>query len=93
MSTLFWDVNTVLGRLVDITDFLYVSEFLDFELIIFSQIESIKSPLQVCIITERILYRGPNIAKRFLPENFGNIGTFGDMGTEINFFVKKWKNT
>jgi hypothetical protein len=40
-----------------------------------------------------------NIAESFLPKNFdhigkiGNIGTFGDMGTELNFFVQKMKKT
>jgi hypothetical protein len=32
---------------------------------------------------------GGNIADNFLPKNFGDIGTFGDMGTVIIFLFKK----
>ena len=31
---------------------------------------------------------GPNIAESFLPKHFGDLGKFGDMGTEINFLFK-----
>jgi hypothetical protein len=36
--------------------------------------------------------QGGNIAEGFLAKNFGDIGTFGDMGTEITFLFKKMKN-
>jgi hypothetical protein len=39
-----------------------------------------------------MLYRGGNIAESFFAKKFGNIGTFGNMGTKINFFVQKMKN-
>ena len=32
-----------------------------------------------------LIQDGANIAESFLPKNFGDIGTFGDMGTEITF--------
>ena len=32
-----------------------------------------------------------NIAESFPPKNFGDIGTFGDMETEIKFYVQKTK--
>jgi hypothetical protein len=35
---------------------------------------------------------GGNIAESILPENFGDIGTFGDMRIEITFLFKKMKN-
>jgi hypothetical protein len=41
---------------------------------------------------------GPNIAKSFLPKNFGDIGkfgdngTFGDIETEITILFKNKKN-
>jgi hypothetical protein len=36
--------------------------------------------------------QGGIIAESFLLENFGDIGTFGAMGTKIKFFVQKIKN-
>ena len=33
-----------------------------------------------------------DIAESFLPNNFGDKGTFGDLGTKIIFFVQKNKN-
>ena len=38
------------------------------------------------------LLKGRGIAESFLLKNFGDIGTFGDMGTVINFFGPKMKN-
>jgi hypothetical protein len=33
-----------------------------------------------------------HIAESFLAKNFGDIGTFGDMGKKVTFFVQKMKN-
>ena len=36
-------------------------------------------------------YRGEQYRQKFYPKKFGDIGTFGDMGTEIKKFVQKLK--
>jgi hypothetical protein len=33
--------------------------------------------------------KGPTSPKVFCQQNVGDIGTFGDMGTEIKFFIQK----
>ena len=47
--------------------------------------------MAVIVSKVKLLYKGPNIANSFFLKKWRILGTFGDMGTEITFFVQKLK--